>query len=115
MSCLRLLVMMRIGNVPHEFLGGKYIEWSQGCLQDCVHNYFSGSPVLGHERIKFEKTFNALGLDLIAGVEIRWTDNLIDHLRLINDDTVVCVFHHTAFLECQRSTYVSSLRASLPG
>ncbi|KAK3314590.1 hypothetical protein B0H66DRAFT_563201 [Apodospora peruviana] len=98
----RLLTMMRIGEVPHEFLGGRDIPWPVDTrLGKLVDDYFSATPVLGHEAIKFEKPFNALSLRSIAGLEIRWTDNLADHLRLLNDDSMVCVFHHAAFLQGQ--------------
>lgn len=99
----RLITMIRIGDVPHEFLGGKCIDWKSGSLRDFVHGYFSARPVLGHDGIKFEKQFNALSLQNIAGLEIRWTDNLADHLRLMNYDSVLCVFHHATFLKYQKS------------
>jgi hypothetical protein len=95
--------MMRIGDVPHELSAGRYLDWKQGTLRNFVHNNFSVPSVLGHERIKFEKTFNALSLRRVAGIDIRWTDNLADHLRLMNDDTLLCVFHHVAFLQRQQN------------
>ncbi|KAH8675201.1 hypothetical protein BGZ61DRAFT_361159 [Ilyonectria robusta] len=95
----RLLLMVRIGEVPHEFLGGRHIEWNEGSLKDFIHGYFSTPSVLNHEKVKFEKSFNALSVQLVAGLEIRWTDNMADHLRLVNFDSVVCVFHHAAFLQ----------------
>ncbi|KAK0752898.1 hypothetical protein B0T18DRAFT_312886 [Schizothecium vesticola] len=82
-------------------MGGRHLEWRDGSLGDFVRVYFSPVPVLGHERIKFEKTFNALSLNRIAGLEIQWTDNLADHLRLVNDDQAVRVFHHATFLRNQ--------------
>jgi hypothetical protein len=39
----------------------------------------------------------------MAGLEIVWTDNLADHLRLTDDDTKVHIFHHASFLEIQRT------------
>ncbi|KAH8882189.1 hypothetical protein GQ53DRAFT_734312 [Thozetella sp. PMI_491] len=97
----RLLVMLQFGEVPHEWSGSKPISWVDASLSDVVRSHFSQPPALGHERVKFEKIFNALGLVRISGIEIRWTDNLAEHLRLINDDTVVCVFHHVSFLRQQ--------------
>lgn len=94
----RLLTMIRIGEVPQQFTVGRSINWNNGTLAEFVNGYFPSNPVLGHERIKFEKTFNAMGLVRIAGIEVQWTDNLADHLRLANDDRVVRVFHHTTFL-----------------
>ncbi|KAK3385538.1 hypothetical protein B0H63DRAFT_473104 [Podospora didyma] len=102
----RLLTMTRIGEIPHEFISPRPTEWKDGTLTEFVRDYFSPSPVLGHERIKFEKTFNGLSLSLITGLEIRWTDNLADHLRLMNNDTTVCVFHHATFLLSQGASSI---------
>jgi hypothetical protein len=98
----RLISMVRIGEVTHEFLAGRSLQWKDGSLSDFLRAHFSSTPVLGHERIKFEKTFNALSLSRIAGLEIQWADNLADHLRLVNDDCVLRVFHHATFLSSQR-------------
>jgi len=94
----RLVTMMRIGNNLTEVLEGRHLEWQDGSLESFLCGYFNPIPVLGHERIKFEKTFHALSLIRIAGLEIQWTDNLVDHLRLVNDDRAVRVFYHAAFL-----------------
>jgi hypothetical protein len=97
----RLLVMVQLGDVPHEWSGSRSVRWVDGTLSSCMRSHFSPSPVLGHERVKFEKGFNALGLRKIAGIDIRWSSNLAEHLRLTNDDTVLCVFHHVSFLRLQ--------------
>jgi hypothetical protein len=97
----RLLFMIKFGNIPHECSGGRPIEWGSGSLVKFVHDYFSSSPTCGNERIKLEKSFTALNLQRIAGIEIRWTDNLADHLRMIDDDKAVEVFYHASFLEYQ--------------
>jgi hypothetical protein len=102
----RLLLMIKIGDIPHECGGGRHVEWSYGSLSQFVHDYFSHPPACGHERIKLEKSFNALNLQRIAGIEIRWTDNLADHLRMVDDDKAVAVFHHASFLEYQLHKYV---------
>lgn len=97
----RLLLMVKFGNILHECGGGRHIEWSHGNLAEFVHDYFSRPPACGHERVKLEKSFNALNLQRIAGIKIRWTDNLADHLRMMDDDKAVVVFHHASFLEYQ--------------
>jgi len=51
--------------------------------------------------VKLEKIFNARNLGRIAGIEIEWTKNLADHLRLIDEDRKVAIFHHATYLECQ--------------
>ena len=97
----RLLLMIKIGNVPHECLGGKHIEWQCGDLRQFMHKYFCPAPTRGHDRIKLEKSFNALNVQRIAGIQIWWTDNLADHLRMMDDDKAVFIFHHASFLEYQ--------------
>ena len=93
---------MRIGNVPHEALqGGRHLEWKEGNLQAFVHNYFSVPPIRGHDRLKLEKSFYALNIQKIGGIRIRWTNNLDDHLRMVDDDTALFIFHHASFLEHQ--------------
>lgn len=97
----RLLLMIKFGDIPHECGGGRHIEWNHGSLVEFVHDYFSPLPAYGHERIKLGKSFNALNLQRIAGIQIRWTDNLADHLRMMDDNKAVAVFHHASFLEYQ--------------
>jgi hypothetical protein len=98
----RLLVMMDIGTLPYSFSGRKQVVWEEGSLKDFVHKYLNTPPVLGHDKIKLEKLFNGRNLSRIAGIEIEWTDNLADHLRVIDDDNKrVAIFQHASFLKCQ--------------
>lgn len=103
----RLLLMTKFGNVSHECLGGRPIEWVDGSLPEFVHSYFSRPSVRGYDRIKLEKPFNALNLQRIAGIKIWWTDNLADHLRMRDDDKAVEIFCHASFLEYQLDRYFS--------
>lgn len=104
----RVLLMIRIGTVPHECLGGRrrQIEWNEGNLLDFIRDSFAPPSSPSHGRVKLEKSFNALNLQRIAGIEIWWTDNLADHLRMMDDDKAVFVFHHASFLEYQKEKYV---------
>lgn len=104
-----LLVMIHCGTVKFGFSGRTKLQWVHGSLRQHVEHYFAEPPVLGHERIKLEKNFTGPNLERIAGLEIVWTDNLIDHLRLSDDDTRVHIFHHAAFLECQLHSQKSLL------
>jgi hypothetical protein len=97
----RLLLMIRIGHVPHECLGRRHVAWEHGDLREFIHKYFDPTPARGHERIKLEKSFNAINVQIIAGINIWWTDNLADHLRMVDDDKAVFIFHHASFLEHQ--------------
>lgn len=98
----RLLTMTDIGQLPFGFSGRKSLEWTDQGLKDFLASHFMEPHALGHDGIKLEKTFNARTLFKIAGIEILWTNNLADHLRLMDDDRKVAVFHYASFLEYNR-------------
>lgn len=98
---LRLLVMVEFGQLQYGFTGRKQLVWDSNLLEQFVHSYFNTPQALGQETVKLEKIFNARNLGRIAGMEIEWTDNLADHLRLTDGDKRVAIFHHASFLECQ--------------
>ncbi|KAF1963722.1 hypothetical protein CC80DRAFT_487052 [Byssothecium circinans] len=97
----RLLLMVDFGNLPYGFSGRRQLHWDQGCLRDYLESYFRTPPALGHERVRIERVFNARNLGRMAGVEIIPTDNLVDHMRLTDDDTKVYIFNHASFLKLQ--------------
>jgi serine/threonine protein kinase len=74
------------------------ISWSDGTFKDLVTTQMVPQTVL-RENIKLEKTFNARNLERIAGIEIRWTGNLADHLKMRDDDTAVEIFHCASSLK----------------
>ena len=97
----RLVSMMDIGVLQYGFSGRRELVWNHGSLQKFVNNYFNVPVVLGQD-VKLEKIFNARNLGRIAGINIVWTDNLADHLRMIDDeDKNVAIFHHASFLKGQ--------------
>jgi hypothetical protein len=63
-----------------------------------------GPRVLGP--VKLERLFTARNLERIAGMEITWTSNLADHLRLLDDDRRVVIFHHAHFLNNIQKRYI---------
>lgn len=100
--------MMNIGRLISEANLRRNVPWESDSLRNCVHDYFHESPKMGCESIKLPKAFNAWSIDTIGGIEVKLTNNLADHLLLVEDDTTVLVFHHASFLECQDTTYVTS-------
>ena len=64
-------------------------------------HFITSSNVSGNT--KFDEDFTAFNLQRLAGLEIRWTDNLADHLRLIENDRTLCIFHHATFLRHENS------------
>lgn len=97
-----LAAMCDCGASSHGLSGSTEIQWRHDSLRDFLAKTFHVRPILALEKIKLETTFTARNLNRIAGLEIIWTDNLVDHLRLTDDDTKVYVFHHASFLEAQR-------------
>ena len=101
---IRLVLMMKVGNVEQDPFGGS-VDWESGTLREFVQSCFGQPSRLSHERMKLEKTFNGRNLERVAGIELKWTDNLLDHLKLKSDDRVVLVFGHAAFLKTQKHRY----------
>ncbi|KAF2499047.1 hypothetical protein BU16DRAFT_261029 [Lophium mytilinum] len=97
----RLLLMLDFGILQYGFSGRSQFNWDKGTLKDFVYSHFSSPPAHTHEGVKLEKIFNGRNLRRIAGIEIVWTNNLADHLRMTDDDTKVTIFHHASFLELQ--------------
>jgi hypothetical protein len=96
-----LLLMIDCTNIEYGFNGSRQLEWTQGSIQHCVSTHFRQRPTLGHEGVKLPRMFNARALESIAGIQILPTANLLDHLRLAEDDTKLYVFHHASYLKFQ--------------
>lgn len=64
--------------------------------------HFYAPRVLGQDSVKPEKIFNARNLARITGIEIEWTNNLANHLSLVDEDKKVAIFHHALFLDCRQ-------------
>jgi hypothetical protein len=77
--------------------GETYLLWKEGTMTEFVSGIFSPQTFV-KERVKLGKGFNVRNLKRIAGIEIRWTSNLADHLRMREDDTAVEIFHYVSLL-----------------
>ena len=96
---VRLFLMLEVGRIHNSFSGHKELRWEHGSLQSFVAAHFGPAQALTGERVKFEKIFIARNLKRIAKIGIVWTDNLANHLCMLEDDTKVAIFHHASFLE----------------
>jgi hypothetical protein len=101
-----LLLMANFGSYSYGFSGQNRVCWSKGSLRDFLQTYFEPERKLANENVKLEKVFRASNIDRIAGLQVVWTDNLADHLRMTDDDKSVHIFHHASFLEAQRQRLV---------
>ena len=98
----RIYTMINISGGKYAISGHCRLEWEDGNLKDFLSGYFNRKPELDNGSIKLERAFKAYKLQKIAGIKIQWTDNLADHLRLVDDqDTIVAIFHHASFLKRQ--------------
>lgn len=111
-----LLVMVDIGESSERGNDARLnrVSWMNGSLENTISNYFSGQTDLSAMTIRLDTSFTIANLTEKAGLRISWTSNLADHLRLDGEQRLVHIFHHVAFLECQRNRYASILGSSVP-
>ncbi|KAL6404697.1 hypothetical protein AUP68_11524 [Ilyonectria robusta] len=101
----RLLLMVDVGKpaTNRMWTGRAFRSWDQGTIRDFTASIF---PVQGsnrHNGIQLDTDFNARNLDAIGGLKVELTNNLLDHLKVIDieGETTVMIFHHASFLENQ--------------
>lgn len=99
-----VLLMMNFCSYSYGFSGRRWLNWNNGSsLQTLLRDFFRDSCTESRKDItNLEKIFTAHNLTRIAGLEVIWTDNMLDHLRLTDDDQRVHIFHHASFLEVQK-------------
>lgn len=97
----RLLLMLKLGVVKGQAIPRRCLSWTEGSLGSFVRDYFDEAPRLNCDHVRLPKAFNAWSIDRIGGIAIDFTNNLADHLLLVEDDSKVLIFHHASFLECQ--------------
>jgi hypothetical protein len=99
---VRLWLMVNVGKVgPALNLGQTQVHWTEGTLHAFINETFSPDHELDTQ-VKLEKIFNARNLQRICGIRVSWTDNIVDHLSMRDDDTRVLIFHHASFLHLHR-------------
>lgn len=99
--CVALLLMVNIGSHQYIIPGSTVLLWEpKETLKSAVNRHFqSQRGVLRSENARLGKLFTTRNLDLVGGLRIKWTHNLVDHLRLADDDKTVFVFHSVGFLK----------------
>lgn len=103
----RLWLMMNV-RTPSE-LGAKTLEttlpWpDDASLVEILGRCFTTSTTAPTKtNQKFLRILNIYNLEKIGGFRIEWTDNLIDHLRLKEKNTL-CIFYHVSVLRLMKLT-----------
>jgi hypothetical protein len=99
----RLLFMVDIGPISQDHIPSlTYVHWTDDKthIGTALENHFQKSKE-DAGKIKFDSKFSAYNLERLAGIKVLWTNNIADHLRLVEDDSKLCIFHHTTFLKSQ--------------
>lgn len=106
---VRLLLMVEVGSIPNGFSGNSPWIWNQGKLSQFLLTRFAPRMTSSQEWVKLGRVFTARNIERIAGIKIKWTNNLADHLRLFDSEEgemVVNIFHHASFLMMLQNRYV---------
>lgn len=101
----RLLSMLKIGPMKGYSMPGTELPWAPDprcSIREHVNAEFDTK--FEAVDVKLPRLFNACNMERIAGIEICWTSNLIDHLKMRDDDTTVTIFYHAAFLKAQMNS-----------
>lgn len=97
----RLWTMCCIGEIKQCLTLGQTLTWQDGSLPQLLASRFSTCLAV-KEDVVLPKSFNAMSCEKVAGIRIRWTSNLLDHLKMTDEDQTVHIFHHAAFLELHK-------------
>ncbi|KAL9094315.1 MAG: hypothetical protein Q9165_003456 [Trypethelium subeluteriae] len=97
----RLWLMVNIRS-PNPDLGA-YVSFNtalpwpdEKSVAEILSDHFTTDCIIKPQHKAFSKRFTLYHLEKIAGFQVLWTDNLLDHLRLV-DDTIY-VFHNVTVL-----------------
>jgi len=101
--CARLITMCNFGDPEFGFSPRDHLPWrSHQTLRQALAEYFRPpAEKLQPDNPRLRRLFTARHLACIGGIRIRWTDNLMDHLLLSDDDRAVFIFHNVSFLRYQ--------------
>ncbi|KAK0622958.1 hypothetical protein B0T14DRAFT_535954 [Immersiella caudata] len=94
--------MCNFGDAGHGFSSRDHLPWSSHkTLRQAIAQHFQREKKLQPDNPRIRRLFTARHLVCIGGLKVRWTNNLMDHLRLSDDDRAVFIFHNADFLGYQ--------------
>lgn len=94
----RLYLMVNIAADTRTISEQTRVAWTTGSLKQCIEGHFQEQSILSDVGVRLEPKFTAVNLESVAGIRIVPTDNLADHLRLMDRDDTVAVFCNVSFL-----------------
>lgn len=97
----RLWTMACIGEIKQCLTLGQTLIWRDGSLMQLLASTFTPN-LATKEDVVLPKSFNAMSCEKVAGIRIHWTSNLLDHLKMTDEDQTVYIFHHAAFLDLHK-------------
>lgn len=101
--CGSLLLMAEVGERKLTFPPVNHLVWSgPQTLRQAVEKHFRPEKKLQSESPKLGMEFTVRNLAVMGGMKVRWTNNIVDHLLLSDDDQTVFIFHHVGFLRFLR-------------
>ncbi|KAK5657853.1 hypothetical protein OQA88_2926 [Cercophora sp. LCS_1] len=104
--CASLLLMAEVGVPEYRFIGASFLSWSgPQTLRQAIGQHFRPEKVLQPDNLRMGKIFTARNLVYIGGIKVKWTNNIVDHLLLADDDQSVMVFHQVGFLRSQQTLH----------
>lgn len=104
----RLLLMMDVGTPSSRMWTGRASRvWHNGSIQAFLAVVFQHQTMNRHDGIHLDRDFNARNLYAIGGLKVELTNNLLDHLEVVDieGETTVMIFHHATFLRNQEHLY----------
>jgi hypothetical protein len=109
---IRSLLMTEVGSIPNGFSSNTPWAWNQGRLSHFLEERFTPRPTSTQEWVRLGRVFTARNIERIAGIKIKWTSNLADHLQMYDTEEgelVVDIFHHASFLVMLQKRYACAL------
>jgi hypothetical protein len=104
----RLCLMTSFGKAPFADERQLSVKWIQGNSKELLHQHFHPQAAVHVDpRFKLPKIFTARNVYRIGGIQIEWTPYLSEHLRLLDHDERVAIFHHVGFLYLHRKRSAS--------
>ena len=100
--CASLVTMCSFGDSYWSCSASRHLPWaSHHTLRQAIAAYLEREKTLQPDNPQIRRVFNARNIARIGGMRIRWTDSLMNHLSLSEDDQAVFIFHHADFLRFQ--------------